>query len=102
MNTLADTVAGPHETDADKSIKAAVQKRLKLEREIEESQATRAEKSDMQHSLSKLWMFSSQAIDSLRAEIGKLHAAAEPEAKADVEAGIGLRRKTLAELKSGR
>lgn len=44
-------------SDLEVSYDAALQKRQQLEREIHKSAATNAQKSDMLHSLSKLWLF---------------------------------------------
>lgn len=54
-------------TDQDKAFEAAKQKRSQLEREIHQSAASDNEKRDMQHTLSKLWMFASEAVDEWEA-----------------------------------
>lgn len=50
--------------DVDNAYSAAANKRWQLEREIEDSDASRGERSNMQHTLSKLWLFARDACDA--------------------------------------
>jgi hypothetical protein len=52
-------------------VKSALLKRKQLEQEINNSNATPNEKKDMQHTLSKLWMFASEEFDTINNRVPK-------------------------------
>lgn len=71
METIKTFEAFSKANDPDNYYESMSLKHDQLEQEISQSSATPEEKSNMQHTLSKLWMFTNDLLDDIDRKLSK-------------------------------